>query len=101
MTCRYVLRLYRLATFHVKHGQALSTPILAQHARWCLAHLDECAQDAILPDVQFIELLAKGDVHGAYTFRASWPASQEEDDLGEGCGCFACGYPDRGDGPAH
>ena len=42
MTCRYVLRLYRLATFHVKHGGSLSIQILAQHARWCLAHLDEC-----------------------------------------------------------
>ena len=46
MICRYILRLYRLAAFHVKHGGSLSIPTLAQHARWCLAHLDECAQDA-------------------------------------------------------
>ncbi len=90
MTCRYVLRLYRLASFHVKHGGNLSVPTLAQHARWCLAHLDECAQDAILPDVQFVEMLVKGDVRGAYTFYAGWPHPPEEDDLGAGCRCFAC-----------
>ena len=99
MTCRYVLRLYRLTQFHVKHNQVLSVPVLAQHARWCLAHLDECAQDAILPDVQFVEILAKGDIRGAYTFYAGWPSTPEEDDLGAGRGCSCCDA-DGGAGPA-
>ena len=100
MTCRYVLRLYRLTQFHVKNNQVLSVPILAQHARWAIDHLDECALVASFSDVQFLQLLAKGDIRGAYTFYASWPAGPEEDDLGAGCGCFACCHSDRGDGPA-
>ena len=84
MTCRYVLRLFRLATYHVQHNEVLSVPVLSAHARWCLAHMDECAHDAKLPDVQFVEILAKGDVRGAYTFYAGWPRTPAEDDLGPG-----------------
>ena len=90
MTCRYVLRLYRLTQFHVKHNQVLSVPILAQHSRWAIDHLDQCAHNAKLPDVQFLELLAKGDICGAYTLYASWPRTQAEDGLGAGRGCSCC-----------
>ena len=90
MPCRYVLRLYRLAAFHVKHGGSLSATVLAQHARRALAHLDECALVASVFEVQFVEILAKGDVRGAYTFCDGFPRSPEEDDLGAGCRCFGC-----------
>lgn len=99
MTCRYVLRLYRLVTFHVKHNQILSTPVLAQHARWCLAHLDDCASLPAFFDLQFVETLAKGDIRGAYTFYAGRPSTPEEDDLGAGRGCSCCDA-DGGAGPA-
>ena len=89
MTCRYVLRLQRLVTLHMQLNGVLSAPVLAQHARWCLAHLDECALVASVFDVQFVEILAKGDVHGAYTICDGWPHTPEEDDLGAGCRGFA------------